>query len=624
MARGDDLVLRVTADTTQVASGLAPLRTALDGVESEAANAQAELAQLDSMRVTPEIELSLQDQAIAHARGEIDRLREKIAEDIIMGVDTRTAERRLSSLQASIRRLEPSAPIEIPVEVEDVPPIEVEIDVEETGAQEGLAGIESLREGVVETTAALGDLNNGFSGLATLGQALVPALADLNETMLDLQDRARASGRELGGFGRAVSGITSVMAGPWGLAIAAGVGLLSVFSMKQDEAEAETQALSEAIDFQAGAFDRNNRSQAAQLLNQDELLATAEKLGVSTQDLTSAILGNDDAYNRVRAQMQGAAEASRSNLDEVINLGDGLDELRERNQGVADTQGLLNRAIGDTADEMGDAADATEDAVDSWAEYNSAVGDARTKLDGLIDSMDIYNGRLASVQEATASYEEGLDDLTDAVKSHVKAKQDESGMFDLTTEKGREYDRMVRGQAESLDALTKARLADSDGSEEATNEIVTDYAKQRASLIKTAEKLGMSEEAAKKYVDALLATPKEVKTQARVTGTQAAETELEKLTRQRDTEVTVKVNVDAQRISQQIVRAAQRARQIAEGALDEGARSGRSAPPPAAPPVYVSPRIYLDSVPIRAALRGDVSAVVGSAMTSATTARRPR
>ena len=169
MARGDDLILKISADTSAVASGLAPMNDALDTLDANAHEASDQLSKLDKMNVSPTVDVDIRDEAIAKARQDIERLRDDVAHGVEMGLDTRAAQREISSLQSAIKKLtsEPET-------------VEIDVDVDKEAMADALDGIDSLREGALGLGEAVGSLDGTMTGFANVAREVVPALADLN------------------------------------------------------------------------------------------------------------------------------------------------------------------------------------------------------------------------------------------------------------------------------------------------------------------------------------------------------------------------------------------------------------------------------------------------------------
>lgn len=639
-AGSEDLVLKISADTAAVASGLAPMTRALDNLADEAEqtdDALRDLSRLDMDLDTAgvdqavraldrlgdeaastldavreldgqDVELDIQEQALRRARDRIDDLYDVIAEGVVLGVDTKAAERELSTLQSTVRRLSARPHT-----------VDVDVDVD----QEGVRGVEALREGVNETTRSLGDLGRGFTGVTGLAMAMVPALADLNETLADHAAKQAEAGRSMSRFGRGAMAVTGIMAGPWGLAIAAGVGLLALWAESSEDAEEATQKFSDSLDFQAGVLDENNRRIVATELQTKGLLDQAREFGVSTSDLVSALLGEADAMARVNEQIRNTrlmgVPSDRLNefaefSDRVFIMGEGIARASER-------AAVLELAIGDLGDQAADTAAGLDAHEQAWMSLTRQIDATESELDTLIGTLDLFQGRSATAREATAAYEESLDRMTEALKENGKTTRDHGKTLDLTTEAGRENDEMVRTLARNIATVAEARLSDMEASGESTDQILNDYERQRKSLVDTAVRMGLTRQAAERYVDQLLKTPDDIPTKVTLQGIATAEKQLDELTEHRTASVTVKLAVD--KFSENAVR--RRIREVEAGNLGPGTQSTAPpapAPQPSASAVFLQPRLFLDSTPIRAALRGDVESVVASTVSA--TARRGR
>jgi len=587
VARGEDLVLKITADTADVARGLAPMTKALGTLETEAEQASDALAHLDGT----EVEISVQEQALRRARDRIDDLRNTIARDVVLGVDTRATEQELSRLQATVRRLtNPTTPHRVEVEVE--------VEADEAAMEGEISGLEALRSGAAETSLAFGELDGSMQGFAQLGLAAVPMMADFNETLVAARIQAEAAGRSVGRMGRAVQSLTGFVAGPWGIALMAGVALLSVWADSQDDAADAAEDFTDQLNYQTGALDENNRRLIAAELQKKGLLEDATKFGVSTRDLVSALLGETGAWDKVNAQIKTFREQTGGGR-EFAEFTDRIDLMGQGIDATGRSAAELERAVGD----MGEAA-----------------ADAGTELDNLVRSLDILNGRFVTTEQAQSDYEEGVDDLAARLADLKEAGDKSAYTLDKGTEAGRENSEMVREQADNIANLAEARLADAEASGGSTDQIVADYAAQRESLIVTADKLGMTRGEAEKYVDQLLATPKELQSEVSLTGTDEARDELTALTRKRTVEIEaqVSINIDAA--------VAQLRRGIGNATLryEAGVPGNYAYTPPAAPAptVFLQPRLFLDSRPLRGALRGDINDQVSA--TVAATQRRGR
>lgn len=636
MARGDDLVLKVSADTSTVAAGLKPMTTALDSIGAEADDATKSLERLES-EVSDlghkRVEIDVRQEALDKARARVDALRDEIAQGVVLDMDTRAAQRELSTLEKTIKQVLSRPPTVVEVDTADAEAdvdrlaadiaevhdktVHLDVDVD----REGVKGVEALREGVRETTTSITDLGSGLSGLSVLALAAIPALADLNETLEDMRVRNAEAGRANSGLLRSASAVTSFIGGPWGLALVAGGSLLAAFAQNQLEAEQASQQFTESINFQTGALDENNRKLVAKQLQDRGILETAEQLGLSTEDLTSAILGSEDAYSRLMARRQAVIEQSRVNgvadkqtLESLNSILNAQLEMGSALGTTATAQDLMGRAVGTTGKAVEAQAGAVEETTGVWRSFSEQLDTAHTELDGLIASLDGLNARLGDSRAAQGAYEESVSDLNEALAKSTHT-------LDLSKAAGRANDELIRQQAANIVALRDARLRDAAATGESTDKILAEYGKQRDALDRTATKLGGNTKFAQTYVDTLLAAPDEVSTEVEVLGIEEGEKKINKMARDRETSIDVEVNLNTNLA--RFNRLPQRVRDAISGNgsvnLDVAAQSSAA---PAPSTVFMSPRLYLDSRPIRAALRGDVETVVSSTLATTTGRRR--
>jgi hypothetical protein len=708
-AGSEDLILKISADTAAVASGLAPMTTALDNLKTGADEAGDKLSTLDGLTVAPTVDdaglksaatsldtldtaasgvsdtltelsrdkvsppvdasaigrlkdsatdagkqlgkladpvtLTVREQAIERAQDRIEDLKDEIAEQVEMGVDTKDALREMSTLERTVREL-----------TEEPQTIDVEVNPED--ADFAFESMAKLKRGVRSLTDAVISAGDGIKALPDLVSAGVGSFTTLNASMSEFLEKQQAVGAQAGRFTSGLGRVTGFLAGPWGLAIAGGITVLGAMVGKMNEADEATKDFAKSLDYQTGALDRNNRVKAANELASKGLLTTIQSLGLSTKDFVDALAGDELALARVHAQLteiealhpgaigeQGLGFAAGGAVDLQV-----VDDTLTKVNTLREEFGILTsttsdaaqnqRILADAIDGVAGPATTTAAAIDTlagglsdtggaltshealWLDYSARIGEAQSELDKLVDSLDLFNGRTATAREATAKYEEDVDALTQALKDNGATTKDYGKTLDLSSAKGRANQAAIIRTAQDIETLRKARLKDMETSGESTEQITEDYQKQKDSLIVMADKLGLSKTAAEKYVNQLLKAPDTVDSTVNLKGVDKADAQLDTLTKDRTASVTVKLNVD--KWSEQELR--RRAQNIAAGNI--GAGANMYAPPPPTPtpyttsPVFLQPRIFLDSRPIRAAMRADVSAAVSSTLAATRTRGR--
>jgi tape measure domain-containing protein len=699
MAGRDELVIKVRADASGVQSGIAPAIKSLDTLDQSADKASKELTELDKMKVDPTITLSLNQQAIAKARAEIARLQDQMREDILMGADTKEAQKRIAELKRSIKAL-------------DDEKVKVKVDTSNVDKASGdMAGFGSmltkLRGGPIAAVAA---------GAALVGGSFIKMGADAETAALQMRSVVRDGGnvakllaelrrygatspfefpelqqsaKMLLSFGIASNDVIKVIQNLGEVAAATGVpieelsqiygkmiakGKVSteevmqlaergvpvyeafgkVLGVSADEAQrlvengklgrAEAKKLDDVL---AQMFAGSTARQAETLNGKLSTMGDAfgELAKTIGEDLLPATKGVVSGITAMLEKSKEAYEWWNSNDPEdtpwwkaIINPppatldghefewadifnkrgpgGTSMDRADDARRAEEERIAAEKKAASEAARKAANLADKGPPPVviEQWEEYGDAIEGARTELDEIIEGLDAVNNRFMDSREAMSDYQDNLSDLHESLSKY-------GANINLATEEGRENDEQIRATAESIGALTTARLRDMEKSGESSTEIFADYEHQRRGLVLLLTQYGMDEAAAKKYVDQLLLTPEEIKTKAVLTGVEDAETELEKLTRSRTAEIYLKFNVTEY---QKTKLAQDLAQSIADNAVTrssvDSSGGGATAGTLPAGTLIVRPRVYIDGEPIRSTARK--AAYDQSAELSSATSRR--
>ena len=141
-----------------------------------------------------------------------------------------------------------------------------------TQTADGALGVFSDMPGPVQGAAtgvgALAGAASLASGAFLLG---APKVAAFKDALKDMGPRSQ----QLGGALLKTGGL---LAGPWGLALGAGVVTLGLFAKAKADAKAEVDAFTAAIERDSGVVGDNTRAHAAQQLEAKGVLRTAQEL----------------------------------------------------------------------------------------------------------------------------------------------------------------------------------------------------------------------------------------------------------------------------------------------------------------------------------------------------------
>jgi hypothetical protein len=229
----------------------------------------------------------------------------------------------------------------------------------------------------------------------------------------------------------ATLGLAGSMAGPWGGAIGAGVGLALDFAHAQHAASIEADSLATTLDSQTGAITRNTRELVFNNLQKSGAIDAANELGISLSDVQRAAEGNEGALSRVNAVLdqiggnRGLAGRGGDPLGLSKMFGD--DKVKAANKvrdAVSDNSTAMSMAKGKARDlglaldhnatgPTSRAAAAFDEAARATERFQKAV----SALDHMLDKRGALNAYKQSVLDLKKTiHDEGADFRDTTVK----------------------------------------------------------------------------------------------------------------------------------------------------------------------------------------------------------------
>lgn len=673
MARGDDLVLKVRGDASTVASDLKPATTALKGIETESAKAAKALSGVDKT-VTPEIKLKAE--SIAFAKAEIARLREQMARDILIGADTKPAQREIAQLRAAVRSLEGKT-VDIKVETSGLTAAKGKLD-SMFGSLTSLSG-GAFVGAITAAATAVGSLGAKFVSLAANAQTaalqmkfLVRDGGDATKVLSELREFGAASpfrfeelqkaANALLGFGVASRDVVDTVKNLGEVASATGAPIeelaqiygrmVAKGKIQSDELvqfqqrgvpvmEALAKITGKTVDevrqlAEQGKLGRREIEQLDEALGQafsGSTAAQAETLNgqLSTLGDNLDLIGTKIGQQWVPAMtslnrdlIAGTENTSALDfaissltrpvlLEALIQTADNIQALNDRfslidSERTVPTISAIGGAIEQTKKATQQAIGPASAWAATWDDVAKATKDANSAMEQAIANLGLINDDFLDVRQATANWNEALNKISEAMTA-----DDWAAGIDVSTEAGRKNDAMLRDLAKSAGTLTEARLKDAKASGESTDAILADFASQKAAFVDTAVSLGVGRAEAQAYADAIFHIPNDKETAVKLAGAEAAEAELQRITRDREIHLQLV-------LQEQIIREQHAAGERAT------ASSGVAVTPSSVGvgqvEVTVRPRLYIDSTPVSAAIYGDV--VTTSARVARTAVGRGR
>ncbi len=374
----------------------------------------------------------------------------------------------------------------------------------------------NLPEGVQRWVTYLGAAATGVGALGGAALIAVPKLHEFRKTVDALHGGSSRLGRMAGG-------LASVLTGPWGLAIAgATIGVIT-WAKAQGDAAQMTQSLADTLDAQTGALTANStawiqseltKDQSFGIRNTQSMAEAAREMGISIETLTAAYEGQPEAIAAAKAAadewaaendnlaLTASSQADRfnRNLDDQAQRLEDARRIQEEKLSIDEAATEQQHDLADGLDASGLAAEAAADGQDMLADVMGETTDEaealQEALDAIVEAMHELNNPTLDLIDAQMAWEATLDEVNGQLEEYGQN-------LDITTEKGRANQEFLNGMARDAMALAEALLQETDSEVQFRASLV----ESREALAETAERFGMSEEAAWEYVNSVLAIP---------------------------------------------------------------------------------------------------------------------
>jgi hypothetical protein len=278
---------------------------------------------------------------------------------------------------------------------------------------------------------------------------------------------------KLGLSNTALGAMTGSLAGPWGAAIGAGIGLMLDLSSNAKKFTINAQELAETLDQQTGSITKNTRALVVKELSDSGALQAAKDLGIGLDILTDAALGNELAIEKVTRAIKAGDSAMRDAEGRLLVGTEVWTEYR-------DNQFLVEDAIGGTDE-------ALQAAIDTLLLTGEAMDTTTRKFKKGKEAIDYYGEAVASLNQkldkrgTMRSYQGAIDELTRSIRENGTT-------LDIHSQKGRD------NQA-ALDGIISSALEVAETLKGTERDRFLKHA--REDFVDAAGKLGIGEEKAR-------------------------------------------------------------------------------------------------------------------------------
>lgn len=418
-----------------------------------------------------------------------------------------------------------------------------------------------IRNTIVGLTALVG-------GLLLLGGAIIATVAKLQALKAALLTLAGTSmwlriTTNLALMRNAMIGLMATAAGPWVAAFAAAAAAIGALLLMNRKGKPPIDDLTEAIKANGAALNDANAMVIAKKLNDEGLLETAEKYGITLSDVTAATFDQADAQARFNAQVERArkpiedqiralreeeAAATRAGqqtsaafkIKELVNTRNEIDRVASKVNEYTDSWKRATvevdreaRATKIAADNAARAAQVIDDRLNRALAYEAEVaanaGGAVDKLGGQVNDMGVET---TGAKDAVKALNDAFKDLFDQAFGMDRAKESFQKSMNAIIAKGKEGKFVLKGSSDAVFAnremlrTSVEEIANVIGEmverKEPVAAITTEFNRMRDQLYATAGQAGRTKTEVQSYIaDALKRIPLTITTELDVNANQA-------------------------------------------------------------------------------------------------------
>ncbi|OPC83002.1 hypothetical protein B4N89_20530 [Embleya scabrispora] len=286
--------------------------------------------------------------------------------------------------------------------------------------------------------------------------------------------------------------VLQVSMGVLGLAAVAVTTVMALLGHSSKQSSDDVNRFTDSIRKAGGAVDESTKAMVRGELSQKGVLQSAQKLGLSMQDVTDAATGNAAAWERVKA-----AIGDRLWGDTAKDAWTVLGSLESTNEALKYGTSEWERQ----AEAQGQSVEQAREVAAQQQAVTRAAEDQEKAVKALKDSWDALNGKALDSMAAQDDLEASVDDLTASIEENGRT-------LDAGTEKGRNNRGAIRDMVEASYALSEATLQET-GSREQANAVL---ATQRERLRATLEQMGYTKDQIAVLIQQYFRIPGEVGT----------------------------------------------------------------------------------------------------------------
>lgn len=307
---------------------------------------------------------------------------------------------------------------------------------------------------------------------------------------------------------QALSGLTGFLTGPWSVAIMGAAAVTAVWLGDRQKMVTNSKELAQTLDSETGAVTENSTAWAAAKLEQEGVLAMAERLGISSKDMTDAWLGNADALETVNDRLSLFIDNADFRMENTDWKGWSNDlatvqGVLENNNEMLEEAKAKHERLKEATDGSGDAAVDAAGKAGTQADALVTLGDAANETSEQVSDL---SDQIKNFGSAQFDMESSAVRLQDEYRKLAGILNEGGASLDITTEAGSNTVKALLDVASAANQSAGATMLMT-GDQEAANAIL-DEGRQRIIDMRTA--LGEDPEVAARWADGLVSSSAEV------------------------------------------------------------------------------------------------------------------
>jgi TP901 family phage tail tape measure protein len=384
---------------------------------------------------------------------------------------------------------------------------------------------------------ALGVLAAATAVLLLAGGTALVAVPKLHAFRKAMDEIAASGGRAAAGVGAFRAG-AAFLAGPWGLGIAAAVGIatsaFAAWTISQAEARAAAKDIADTLDELTGGFTDATRALVAHKLEERGALEAANRLGVSLSDLVDIVLSGEGGFDQLRATIEASTDG-QIKFSESGHLAQGatsdlaVDALR------------LHSALQEMNPEVANGVEQWQRTAEAQSGTRSAMADLDVEARNIAETFGVGADQANEMAGGVSELEKALRDLIGFTFAVEEAQDDAARAMQRMTDEAKENGDAIEGNSQAaLDNRDNVRdlirshfdlistMAEGGAS---ADELTTETEKLRRKFVDQMRQAGFSEEAIEHYAEAYDQIPSQVRTNITTPGIERALARAETLRR---------------------------------------------------------------------------------------------